>query len=370
MCTSPITLKNPNYDTAGNYPADFRKTHNTTFTHMEVPCGNCSECKFIKQSGYYQRILEEARCSYVFFCTLTYNNNIESITYQDTTYSFAPYRDFQLMIKRIKKDNLFTRPFSYLAVREYGKKKGRAHFHILFFLRKYDDDTFLIPYQLEVTLQNVVLKNWQRNIGTSLNPEYLPLTTYHETYLGGKLYKNYDLHYVQSKNLGDEDNVYYYVTKYILKDNKFINKLSAILHDDTDLSKEDRLYLRRHLLLNSWRSLRFGLPYYDSEINDDSITHKRISSMIDRSIQNGSEFPQYFCEDGKALPLSRYYRTKYITMEQDLVFKERCSLSDTDFIPKRQKTDFEVMQSYLRGEKVMSIQRDFDLIDLDDFYDD
>lgn len=364
MCISPISIKNPNYDTAGNFPADFRKTHVTTTPYIQVPCGNCPACYFANQSGYYQRILEESRASYVYFATLTLNENIEYAEYKDTMYTVAPYRDFQLMIKRIKKDNLFGRSFSYFAVREYGKKKGRAHFHILFFVRRADGDTWITPYQYEDILHKVVFEHWRRNVGTSLNPEYVNLTTYKESYLGGKLHKNFDLHFVESRNYADMDNVYFYVTKYLLKDNKFIKRLRAQLKDDNEISHEDELELRRLILRNSWRSLHFGLPYYED--GADNTTRERIASMIERSVANGSEYPQYFTDDGRAFPLSRYYREKFVTHEQNLVFKSRQSIDPDDFYPKRSPTPEEVMKQYRKGNKVMSMQRDFDLVDLID----
>lgn len=364
MCISPISIRNPNYDTAGNFPADFRKVHNTISPFIQVPCGNCPACYFVNQTGYYQRILEEARVSYVYFATLTYNDNIEYAEYKDTLYTIAPYRDFQLMIKRIKKDNLFKRFFSYFAVREYGKKKGRAHFHALFFLRKEPNDTFLTPYQYEGILKKVVFEQWRRNVGTKLNPRYVDLTTYHESHFGGKIFRNFDLHFVESKNYSDIDNVYFYVTKYLLKDNKFIKRLRAQLKEDNEISHEDELELRRLILRNSWRSLHFGLPYFKD--GEDNTTRRRISQMIERSILDGSEYPQYFTDDGRAFPLSRYYREKYLTHEQNLFFKQKQSMYPDDFFPKRTATPDEVLKAYNLGNRVMSMQRDFDLIDLID----
>lgn len=362
MCISPITIKNPNFDTAGNFPAEFRKVHNTTTPFIQVPCGNCPACHFTNQSGYYQRILEESRCSYVYFATLTLNENIEYAEYKDTLYTVAPYRDFQLMIKRIKKDNLFSRPFSYFAVREYGKKKGRAHFHILFFVRRSDGDTWITPYQYEDILHKVVFEQWRRNVGTSLNPEYVNLTTYREKHLGGKIFKNFDLHFVESKNYGDIDNVFFYVTKYLLKDNKFINRIKAQLKEDNEISREDFLELRRLIVRNSWRSLHFGLPFFCD--GADNTTRERISQMIERSLEDGSEYPQYFTDDGRAFPLSRFYRDKFLTYEQNLVFKQRQSIDPDDFFPKRGPSPEDVLKQFRKGEKVMSMQRDFDIIDV------
>lgn len=364
MCISPISIKNPNYDTAGNFSAEFRKLHNTISPFIQVPCGNCPACHFAQQSGYYQRILEESRVSYTYFATLTLNENIEYLEYQDTVYSVAPYRDFQLMIKRIKKDNLFGREFSYFAVREYGKKKGRAHFHILFFVRKSVGDTWITPYQYEDILHKVVFEQWKRNNGTNLNPDYVNLTTYREKHYGGKIFRNYDLHYVESRNYSDIDNVYFYVTKYILKDNKFINRLKATLKEDNVISHEDELELRRLILRNSWRSLRFGLPFYDKESKKDDVTSARISAMIERSLATGSEYPQYYTEDGRSFPLSRYYSEKFVTYEQNLEFKSRQSLYEDDYFPKRSKSDEDVLKDFRKGEKIMSLQRNFDIIDI------
>lgn len=368
MCISPIKIKNPNlYKGAalgGVAPSDFfRLTHDTISEYINVPCGQCTECRFVRQSGYYQRMLEMSRNNYVYFGTLTYNENILNVEYKDTIYTCAPYDDFQKMIKRLRKRSAFFRDFSYFCVREYGKKKGRAHIHCLIFIPKKSSDTYFTPYHFEDVISTNLFQEWRRNVGSTRNPVYLPLTTYREKHLGGKLFKNYDLHYVQSRNFSDESNVYFYITKYLLKDNKFINRLRAQINEDEELSREDRNELRRILLRNSWASSHFGLPFFSQEDKDDKQTRERIGAMILRSVENDSPFPQYFSDNGEVFPLSRYYRDKFMTDEQKLIFCQRISSDSQNFVVLNNRSTQDIMRGYVSGQRVMDMQNDFDSID-------
>lgn len=129
-----------------------------------------------------QRVQMESLDNYLFFATLTYNK--ESLPHIGVSTGFdipfADVHDLQNCFKRIRNNNLFTRPFKYLFVSELGSKRGRPHFHVLFILPKIDEnnlhrfekfgisvpDNEFTPYNLEHIMFRVLLENWSRNVGT------------------------------------------------------------------------------------------------------------------------------------------------------------------------------------------------------------
>lgn len=252
----------------------------------------------------------QALSSYVFFATLTYNR--ASLPYLETSTGFrinyADVHDLQNMFKRIRKGNKFNRPFTYLAVSERGKSKGRPHFHVLFFLPKYeDDDPKLTPYNLERRLFDVILTEWRRNYGSTRKPIYKPLLTYTTIYKHGKLYSPYDLHYVKPV-IEDTSgsNVAFYVSKYMLKASEKEVRLQQALRLNLPADEYESIWpiLRSKMVCSKF----FGLnpsPFGDP---DDSI-YKHLRSGIELSKLD--DFPKFYNVDsGKSFPLAKYYRTK------------------------------------------------------------
>lgn len=124
MCISSIRIRNPNFgiNNAGT------KYKDTVSAFINVPCGHCSECVSVRQMGYVQRLQLESVKNHMFFCTLTYNN--ESMPYLSVNgrnIRYADVSDVQKMIKRLRKSNVFGRPFRYFGVSELGSLKGRPH---------------------------------------------------------------------------------------------------------------------------------------------------------------------------------------------------------------------------------------------------
>lgn len=144
-----------------------------------------------------------------------------------------PYADIhhlQLMFKRMRDNNTIGRPFRYLAVSERGSKKGRPHFHIIFFIPKQEGDSLATCEDINSLLKDMLLRFWSTNTGTRKNPVYERNFTYRERWIGRKLYRNFDCHYV-NPNLTTEgvSNVAFYVTKYIFKDSDKENKLRQLI---------------------------------------------------------------------------------------------------------------------------------------------
>lgn len=149
--------------------------------------------------------------------------------YKTLTLPYADIHHVQLLLKRLRDNNpLKGRTIRYLAVSELGKQNGRPHFHILFFVEKRDEDFYIdngrkvvkpsFWYNAENRLYMAVFRYWAVNVGTRKNPIYEPLFTFRKRFRAGKLYTNFDLHYVDPEQTTDGTaNVAYYVTKYLMK---------------------------------------------------------------------------------------------------------------------------------------------------------
>ena len=308
MCLSPIRIPNPNYHSKVPYIQSFKDTKSF---YINVPCGVCSECLMSKQMQLVQRARTMALDHYVFFCTLTYDNkHLPSIT-TSTGFdiSFADISDVQNMIKRIRRYNKFGRPFKFFFVSERGKEKGRPHFHGLFFIKKEDDDDKLLPAQLETSLSRVVFNEWRRNtafrtnkngeiVSNTRSPKYEPLFHFHSKYVGGKLYKNFDFHYVtpHTSEHGSDD-VAFYATKYLLKPSDKERRLQQALR--LNLSKDEYEEVWKTVKSKVLCSKFFGNC---TDLHKDYVLHGVEMSF------NDSDGLKYFVSDGRSQPLAKYYK--------------------------------------------------------------
>lgn len=93
------------------------------------PCGICINCRITKRQEWTFRLLLEMRLhKYNYFATLTYSD--EYITEEHD----LDKEEIQRFIKRIR-SKINTR-IRYFAIGEYGREKGRPHYHILIFSNK------------------------------------------------------------------------------------------------------------------------------------------------------------------------------------------------------------------------------------------
>lgn len=104
-----------------------------TPAYMFVPCGHCDLCQATKSSEWSQRCLMEAQLYDMepMFVTLTYNDD-------HLPECGLLKRDLQLFFKRLRH---YVPAFRYFACGEYGKR-GRAHYHIIFFINRVDYRNF------------------------------------------------------------------------------------------------------------------------------------------------------------------------------------------------------------------------------------
>lgn len=303
MCVSPVRIPNPNY---GNKLPLMRQMYDCESQFLNVPCNVCSECIAARQMHIVQRARTMALDHYIFYCTLTYNNESLPVYTCSNGYSirYADISDIQRMFKRIRKSNAFGRPFSYFFVTERGSERARPHVHGLIFIRKNDDDDKLFPAQLEPSVSNTIFKEWRRNYGSNRKPIWRPLFTFRRKYVAGKLHTNFDCHYVtpHSSEHGASD-VAFYVTKYILKPSDKEERLQRALK--LNLSPEEFESVWKVVRSRCICSKHFGAS------TDFERNYVRDSIHVSR---NDPEGFKYYTEDGKPQPLARYYR-RYVGLD-------------------------------------------------------
>lgn len=119
---------------------------------LQLPCGSCVGCRLTYSKGWAVRNCHEAQVHDMddlpsTFVTFTYNDY-----FNDRNGGALVYRDFQLMLKRLRKahsersyDYGFTsdpaRPMRFYMCGEYGSRTFRPHFHALFYNLGFSDET-------------------------------------------------------------------------------------------------------------------------------------------------------------------------------------------------------------------------------------
>lgn len=364
MCISPIKIRNPNAGLKFTYGSP-NSLKDCTSAFIEVPCGHCPECISNKQMSIIQRLQMETFDYHLFFCTLTYSPAMipEIITSSGFVLQYVDYKDFQTMIKRIRKNNLFTRPFKYFAVSERGTLKGRPHMHILFFVRKMPKDTYLDILNLESILRKVVLSQWIRYDSSKNHySKSTPLLDYKVKIHNSKRFTNYDLHYINNSfDKSDETSVGFYVIKYMMKPN----------YKEVQLQRALRLNLPEDEYTKTWNLVRSR--YYYSKDFGNSKSPKVIEYLkkcVQDSKTQDSLFPKFFNPNsGKSFPLSRFYKSK----KQIYSFQDALTFyynQQTNFIdsPVIRKDDPKIIhQKSLK--KINEYEKNLNLIDNDSIID-
>ena len=148
------------------------------------------------------------------------------VDYESVTFAYADIHDVQLLVKNVRDNNpLDGRCIRYVCVSELGKQNGRPHFHILWLVENRPGDfdpngkpIASVLRTLEKSLRDCVRKYWAVNIGTRKHPVYEPRFKYARKWSFGRVYTNFDLHWVDpSLTPGQTSNVAYYVSKYMMK---------------------------------------------------------------------------------------------------------------------------------------------------------
>lgn len=308
-CTCPIPIKNPNY---GKAKSKYGFLKDCSSQYILVPCGHCDSCIACKQMSIIQRVQMMSLDYHIFFSTLTYNDDhlprlTTSLGYE---FKYADVKHLQDMFKRLRKSDAFTRPFKVAYASERGSERGRPHFHLLWFLPKYDGDSFLDCMNLERIVFDAVLNEWRVNVGSRRNPVYEPLCTYKRRFVYGRLSSTYDTHYIIENDKGVSD-VAWYVTKYMLKQSGHYEDVRSALK--LNYSHEEYLDTWSLVANRFDTSLGFGNPQSPK-------VSSYIRDCIDKSLAT-QNYPCYFSpSDGNSYPLCSYYRKKFLSMDDAVAF--------------------------------------------------
>lgn len=297
-CSCPNSIPNPNY---GNKA--LKGIKNTTSRMLRIPCGVCDECVRNKQMGIVQRFIMETRKNHVYMASLTYNNKmLPKYVVDDFRIPYADYTDLNSVIRKLRRDQLFPRPFRYLAVSELGNLHGRPHFHVLFLLPKFKSDDFNTCLSMERQMFDVLKDNWCRNIGGRKFPIWEPLHTYKRVVTRQGIKSNYDLHYVNPRfSANGEEDVAWYVMKYLLKPQERAKKLQQKLKLNLDPDKY--LMCWKIIRPRMFKSLDFGLARESDISNYLRLNVEKMKRLV--------PYPAFVSPiDGKVYPLARFYKSK------------------------------------------------------------
>lgn len=336
MCLKPNYIPNPWYCSGDRnafekkYPYWF--LHDTKSLMMKVPCGVCSECLQARQNEFVQRCYMLGKYCYVLFGTLTYSPMaLPSLEVNGFNLKYADIRDFQLFMHRLRKSKLLPE-FRYLAVTEYGddkvlktgevrKSKHRPHFHFLIFIPylyeskdKTNYDRFK-GFEYAQIVEDFIVSpcGWSRNFGDNKDCIYFS----NSRFIKSVNSYTYDCHFVTGK---EDNKVIYYVTKYVLKFNNYVQRLQSALR--LNLTEDE--YLRVWKIIRPKLLVSKGLGYksvqgcdwpaqYVDELVDNDITEQIDFSAI-------SEKQPMINIEGKQFPLCEYYQKKLMTMKQRVSF--------------------------------------------------
>lgn len=217
MCSNPVTIPNPYYESQGYeyIEGDVLPLNERFFSSkptIQVPCGNCPDCRESHYSAILQRAQMESITSYVYFVTLTYDDkHIPKMSFvrDDGVFETLYYADLshiQNMIKRMRNHVVFRdRGLRYFSVVEYGTNRFRPHHHMLLFVARKDGDDLEFPVRFESKLSLLLQRYYAVNIGTRKHPKYESLFTYAERFVNGKWHRNFDCRLVRDCDM-DTDN--------------------------------------------------------------------------------------------------------------------------------------------------------------------
>lgn len=197
---------------------------------------------------------------------------------------------------------------------------------------------------MEPRLYQLFFHEWKRNYGSNRVPIWKPLFTFAQKWRHGKLYRNYDLHYVvpYSSEHGSDD-VAFYCSKYLLKPVERENRLRFALK--SNLSVEDFKATWQIVRSRFFCSKGFGAA---SDFEKDFI-----SLCIDNSCRD-SDGLKYYASDGSTQPLARYYRKFCGVAQAESSFASRPEFKDARSIS-------DLLRSIENGDIIISKVRDHDI---------
>lgn len=149
---------------------------NTLPDGQEVACRECKQCKRQFINDWAGRIIAETKTTPVtYYVTLTYGRD-EHGNEDHLRAAILTYSDVQKYLKKIRYS---YGKFRYFVVGEYGKKRGRAHWHLILYAQNE------IP---GIVLNDKFYQDKKWTHGTSLWKKF---QTHHAYYCGKYVFKDY-----------------------------------------------------------------------------------------------------------------------------------------------------------------------------------
>lgn len=287
MCVNPISIRNP-YATQKPYSFEYGSVSRISSRFVSkkefinVPCGRCADCRASYYESIRQRAIVESMTSYVYFITLTYDDqHLPSLSFTSShgviNIYYSDIKHIQDLFKRLRNvDYLQDRHFRYLAVTEYGSERFRPHHHILLFVARKPNDDDTTAHTLESLLYKDVLRFYGHNVGTRKCPIYECYLTFVERYINGQYKSTYTLSLVTDKSVDNKHsnvvNTPQSISKCISYLISYVNKSSRydFLVDDflksASRTLDPKLVAKLSSLLKTkvYYSKHLGFGYYDT----------------------------------------------------------------------------------------------------------
>lgn len=288
MCLNPIRLYNPARKINLNGGQRFQ---------IDIPCGQCAECREAKRTDIYFRSYYEceytwSKNGYVYFDTLTYSTpNLPHVrdfvdkVPESMNFSCFNREDFRLFMVRLRRQLQYhgldlKNQLKYFVASEYGSDKeyvddngvlrkgtNRPHYHVLFFVTGDVDP---------VTFSKYVNKCWQK--GKTDGIDYHDLN-YLMEHVYGPQYNNDKVHMRAVCN---------YVAKYVLKDSEFEEtlqkRMQAVFGEDYKSEYHDkRRYDKIEKCMKPYTKWSNGFGLYGLHYNSDEDMYNNKMRVPDKN---------------------------------------------------------------------------------------
>lgn len=385
MCLDPIKIRN-----RSKY-VNRQTLHKLEF---DVPCGQCAECKAVKQNEYYFRSYYQAiecydKGGYCLFDTLTYDNehvpHINDVLMEygvdfqfDEDENFTCFRpeDVRLFFVRLRR-HLSYRGYDvkdrlrYFLCSEYGEDPRythRPHYHVMFYVM----DKQLDP----ITLSHAIHETWQNGMTDGVDDKGAGYV------IGKRVFyaKRDDLH-MQS--------VCHYIGKYMTKDSEFtktvkqrLNRVKQVLklrhykgyNDLQDglsqskmiFSEEDKKLLKdikRHCSQFIRQSQHFGEYMIDVIGKDWIFEHNKVRMPDQEQVWKEIPIPQYIvCKMFKEKKVDSKGNVYYGWSDYGLKFREYHSFESEKSVVDKFKSVMQrgYLEQYYSREQVDKIFKKYD----------
>lgn len=310
MCSSPILIDNLNRgcrDPTTQYLKDCLSVK------IAIPCGHCPSCLALKQNYFVQRMECESLDNHLWTGMLSYSNQMmPTAVINGYKHKFADTRDIQLLLRRLRNDEIFPKGFRYWFVSERGFQKHRPHWHFMISTPKKYLPTISHVYDAEKYYHDSILERWYTNIGSKRKPIKIPNLIYYNK--NGR--RNYDFHWLNPNlTLTGCDDVAFYNSKYLLKDDDYTKRLKSALY--FNCSDDAFKFFWQHLKNKTLSS------HYLGDVNNP-IVADYINFCIQFSYDNNFPFPCFVNpNDGSTFPLAPYLRSKFVSLQTALAFRDK-----------------------------------------------